>query len=208
MKSRNYIRVTICGSEYYLFANDSEEYVRSIAREVEQQMSTLMRSSTRISVTAAAVMTALSCRDDELKAVASVDGLKAKINEAAAAATHFHAEAQNARQEMDQLKNQAQTLNDEIAALRAQRDADAAAYAETLAEAGQTAEALRTALSAEQEKSAAAEADRDAAQQALTYERANAAELHAEALDKAMREADARFAAELAAEKAAADHPR
>ena len=125
--NRNRIKVRICGLEYPLRTDDDAEYVQSVAREVERQMEDLMRSSGRLSPTDAAILTAMACCDDELKASQTVDDLRAQMKEYLADAVRLRSEAEEARQQIDQLKAQIRQLNTELTALTEQNAADARA---------------------------------------------------------------------------------
>ena len=146
--SRTRLKVTICGTDYFLFADDSEEYVLTVAREVERRMEELMRSSTRISLTTAAVMTALSCCDEELKATTAADELRAQTKEYVADSVRRRTEAEETRQEMDRLRAQIRELNDELADMAEKNAADARAHMEELEQAHQQIRELREAAPA------------------------------------------------------------
>lgn len=133
--NRNRVKVTVCGTDYYLFANDTEEYVQSVAREVERQMEELMRSSTRISLTAAAVLTAMTCCDEELKSSGAADELRAQMKQYIADSARARNEAEESRREIDALRAQVQDLNDRLTALSEKSAADTRAHLEELKQA-------------------------------------------------------------------------
>lgn len=142
--NRNRVKVTICGTDYFLFANDTEEYVQNIAREVERQMEELMRSSTRISLTSAAVLTAMTCCDEELKAANTADELRAQMKQYIADSARSRSEVAESRREIDALRAQVQDLNDRLTALSEKSAADARAHMEELKQAHQQINELRT----------------------------------------------------------------
>ena len=144
--NRNRIKVRICGLEYPLRTDDDAEYVQSVAREVERQMEDLMRSSGRLSPTDAAILTAMACCDDELKASQTVDDLRAQMKEYLADAVRLRSEAEEARQQIDQLKAQIRQLNTELTELTEQNAADARARMAELEQAHRQISALREEL--------------------------------------------------------------
>lgn len=47
------VRLSICGADYILIADDDEDYVRCIADEVEKRMQAVMEENPRASITTA-----------------------------------------------------------------------------------------------------------------------------------------------------------
>ena len=144
--NRNRIKVRICGLEYPLITDDDVEYVQSVAREVERQMEDLMHGNNRISPTDAAVLTAMSCCDDELKASQAVDELRAQMKEYLADSVRTRGETEEARQQIDRLKAQIRDLNTELPALTEKNAADARARMDELDQAHRQISALREEL--------------------------------------------------------------
>ena len=61
------IRINIGGIPYSVSSGDDEQYVKSLANEVEHKMDTLIKAKPFLSTTMAAVMTALDCLDKAKK---------------------------------------------------------------------------------------------------------------------------------------------
>ena len=57
------VRLTICGSSYVISTSESEDYMQNLADRLNLDMNELMASSNSVSITTAAVMTALNYRD-------------------------------------------------------------------------------------------------------------------------------------------------
>lgn len=64
----NKVRLTICGSSYVISTNESEDYMQNLAERLNLDMNELMSSSNSVSITTAAIMTALNYRDELEKA--------------------------------------------------------------------------------------------------------------------------------------------
>ena len=63
----NKVRLTICGSSYVISTNESEDYMQNLAERLNLDMNELMSSSNSVSITTAAIMTALHSRDDNMR---------------------------------------------------------------------------------------------------------------------------------------------
>ena len=58
------VRLNICGSSYVVNTSESEDYMQNLADRLNLDMNELMASSNSVSITTAAVMTALNYRDE------------------------------------------------------------------------------------------------------------------------------------------------
>ena len=74
------VRLEICGSSYVVNTTESAEYMQNLADRLNLDMNELMSSSKTVSITTAAVMTALSYRDELEKASGSADNMRRQIN--------------------------------------------------------------------------------------------------------------------------------
>lgn len=108
--SRNRIKLNICGVEFALTADDSESYIRAIAEEVETAVKDIVDRNDRISVTIAALLTALNYCDERHKAVDSADNLRSQIKDYLEDSARARTEADEARRESERLKKELQTL--------------------------------------------------------------------------------------------------
>ena len=73
------VRLNICGSSYVVNTSESEDYMQNLADRLNLDMNELMSSSNTVSITTAAVMTALSYRDELEKASGSADNMRRQI---------------------------------------------------------------------------------------------------------------------------------
>ena len=70
------VRLNICGSSYVVNTSESEDYMQNLADRLNLDMNELMASSNSVSITTAAVMTALNYRDELEKASGSADNMR------------------------------------------------------------------------------------------------------------------------------------
>jgi cell division protein ZapA len=63
----NTVKIRICGNDYLIKGNESEEYVQKIGLFVDKKMSSIMRESPSLSISFAAVLTAVNTADDYFK---------------------------------------------------------------------------------------------------------------------------------------------
>ena len=115
--AKNRIRLNICGCECALCSDDSENYIRSVGDEVQKTIDGVMEKNERVSVTLAAIITALSYCDDSHKAQSSADNLRTQIKNYLEDSSHARMEAEEAKRELERLKRENQTLRARLAAL-------------------------------------------------------------------------------------------
>ncbi len=75
------VRLNICGSSYVVATTESESYMQNLADRLNLDMNELMASSNSVSITTAAVMTALNYRDELEKASGSADNMRRQIKD-------------------------------------------------------------------------------------------------------------------------------
>lgn len=109
------VKVSICGTDYYITSEEDELYVRLVADKVESSINAMLKANSRLSVTMAAVMTALDASDSELKAIDSADNLRSQIKDYAEESSRFRMQAEEARRENEQLKREVQSLRTKLA---------------------------------------------------------------------------------------------
>ena len=105
------VRLNICGSSYVISTSESEDYMQNLADRLNLDMNELMSSSKSVSITTAAVMTALSYRDELEKASGSADNMRRQIKD-------YLEDSARARMEVDVARREIERLNREISNLR------------------------------------------------------------------------------------------
>lgn len=104
------VRLNICGSSYVIATTESEDYMQNLADRLNLDMNELMSSSNTVSITTAAVMTALSYRDELEKASGSADNMRRQIKNYLEDAASAKMAAEELRRENDALRKQVDDL--------------------------------------------------------------------------------------------------
>ena len=105
----NKVRLTICGSSYVISTNESEDYMQNLAERLNLDMNELMSSSNSVSITTAAIMTALNYRDELEKASGSADNYLEDAASAKMAAEELRRENAALRKKVDDLHRRSLT---------------------------------------------------------------------------------------------------
>ena len=104
------VRLNICGSSYVVNTSESEYYMQNLADRLNLDMNELMASSNSVSITTAAVMTALNYRDELEKASGSADNMRRQIKDYLEDAASAKMAAEEARRENASLKRRVDEL--------------------------------------------------------------------------------------------------
>ena len=104
------VRLNICGSSYVISTSESEDYMQNLADRLNLDMNELMSSSNSVSITTAAVMTALSYRDELEKASGSADNMRRQIKDYLEDAASAKMAAEEVRRENASLKRRIDDL--------------------------------------------------------------------------------------------------
>lgn len=104
------VRLNICGSSYVVYTSESEDYMKNLADRLNLDMNELMASSNSVSITTAAVMTALNYRDELEKASGSADNMRRQIKDYLEDAASAKMAAEEARRENASLKRRVDEL--------------------------------------------------------------------------------------------------
>ena len=104
------VRLNICGSSYGVNTSESEDYMKNLADRLNLDMNELMASSNSVSITTAAVMTALNYRDELEKASGSADNMRRQIKDYLEDAASAKMAAEEARRENASLKRRVDEL--------------------------------------------------------------------------------------------------
>lgn len=107
---KNKIKLNICGCSCAVSSDDSESYIRSVGDEVQKEMTDIMKKNERVSVTLAAVITALSYCDDSHKASDAADNLRSQIKNYLEDSSRARIETEEAKREIERLKRELKTL--------------------------------------------------------------------------------------------------
>ena len=106
----NRVKLTICGANYVIVSEDAEPYVQELGTRLDEDMNGLMTANPAISVTGAAVVTALGYLDELQKAVRSADNMRAQVRDYLEDASKAKRAAEEARREVESLRRQLEQL--------------------------------------------------------------------------------------------------
>lgn len=110
---KNKIRLNISGAELAISTTDEPAYVHGLADEISAKISRLIKEAPHLSVTMAAMLTALDYCDSYKKSEESADHLRGQIKD-------YLEDSARARMEADVARREIERLNREIQQLRAQ----------------------------------------------------------------------------------------
>ena len=104
------IRLFIAGEEYNLSTDDDLDYVAQLGKELDEKISTLMHSNSRISVTQAAIVTALEYADAAKKCEVTAENLRTQIQEYLEDAARARTDAEIAKRELERVTKELSAL--------------------------------------------------------------------------------------------------
>ena len=102
----NRITVSICGEEYTFTAEESPSYMQKVAAMVDERMSAILAAG-RVSLTDAAVLTAVNIADEYLKSQGSGENLRSQLK-------GYLDEANRAKSEVSELKRELFRLQQQL----------------------------------------------------------------------------------------------
>ena len=109
----NKVRVTIAGAPYAIATTDSEKYIASLAKRLDEDITKLLDTNENLSVTKAAVFCAMDYLDEYRKSTGSAENMRSQIQD-------YISDAAKAKLAADKVKAENETLKRENAALREQ----------------------------------------------------------------------------------------
>ena len=109
----NKVRVNIAGTPYAITTTDSEKYIQTLARKLDEDITKLLDDNENLSVTKAAVFCAMDYLDEYRKSTGSAENMRSQIQD-------YIADAARAKLAEDKTKIENETLRRENAALREQ----------------------------------------------------------------------------------------
>ena len=103
----NRITVNICGEEYTFTAEESPSYMQKVAAMVDSRMSAILAAG-RVSLTDAAILTAVNIADEYLKNQGSGENLRSQLKGYLDEANRAKAEVSELKREVFRLQQQLQ----------------------------------------------------------------------------------------------------
>ena len=111
---KNRVKLNIGGSEYIVVSDESEEYVCGVGDEIDRRIRDQLSSNPHVSITTAAVLTALDCCDEWRKASSAQDNLRLQMKNYLEDSTRTKIEADDARHVIENLKREIHDLRQRL----------------------------------------------------------------------------------------------
>ena len=108
------IKLMIAGEEYNISTDDDLDYVAQLGQELDKKIGSLMRDNARISITQAAIVTALEYADAAKKSEITSENLRAQIQD-------YLEDAARARTDVEITKRELERVSKELAAAKASK---------------------------------------------------------------------------------------
>ena len=109
----NKVRVTIAGAPYAIATTDTESYITSLAKKLDEDITKLLDDNGNLSLSKAAVFCAMDYLDEYRKSTGSAENMRSQIQD-------YIADAARAKLAEDKAKAENEVLRREAAALREQ----------------------------------------------------------------------------------------
>jgi cell division protein ZapA (FtsZ GTPase activity inhibitor) len=110
----NVYTVKIAGVEISLYSSETKEYTDMVAKEVDSQIHELMGDNLSVSVTTAAILSAMSFYDEIIKLRTGADNMRIQIKSYLDDTTKAIAERDEARRMVEKLKDELLSLKIDI----------------------------------------------------------------------------------------------
>ena len=109
----NKVRVTIAGAPYAIATTDTESYIASLAKKLDEDITKLLDDNGNLSLSKAAVFCAMDYLDEYRKSAGSAENMRSQIQD-------YIADAAKAKLAEDKVRAENEVLQRENAALREQ----------------------------------------------------------------------------------------
>lgn len=119
----NKVRVNIAGAPYAIATTDSEKYILSLARKLDEDITKLMEDNANLSVTKAAVFCAMDYLDEYKKSAGSAENMRSQIQDYIADAARAKLAEDKVRAENETLRREAAALREQLARMRSRQQA-------------------------------------------------------------------------------------
>ncbi len=105
------VKLRICDIDCTITSDDNEEYVRTIGDEIDRAISAVLKKNDRISLSMAAIITAMTYCDESAKAKAELAELKTLDKNRSNEYERLKQAAETAQTEAEQLRSELQVLH-------------------------------------------------------------------------------------------------
>lgn len=117
----NKVRVTIAGTQYAVATTDSEKYITSLAKKLDEDITKLLSENDKLSVTKAAVFCAMGYLDEYHKSLSSAENMRSQIQGYIADAAHAKLAEDKAKAENEALRRELASVREELEQSKAKK---------------------------------------------------------------------------------------
>ena len=132
----NKVRVTIAGAHYAIATTDTESYITSLAKKLDEDITKLLDDNGNLSLSKAAVFCAMDYLDEYRKSAGSAENMRSQIQDYIADAAKAKLAEDKVRAENEVLQRENAALREQLAKLQAKMKEAAAREQAAKAEAG------------------------------------------------------------------------
>ena len=132
----NKVRVTIAGAPYAIATTDTESYITSLAKKLDEDITKLLDDNGNLSLSKAAVFCAMDYLDEYRKSAGSAENMRSQIQAYIADAAKAKLAEDKVRAENEVLQRENAALREQLAKLQAKMKEAAAREQAAKAEAG------------------------------------------------------------------------
>ena len=132
----NKVRVTIAGAPYAIATTDTESYITSLAKKLDEDITKLLDDNGNLSLSKAAVFCAMDYLDEYRKSAGSAENKRSQIQDYIADAAKAKLAEDKVRAENEVLQRENAALREQLAKLQAKMKEAAAREQAAKAEAG------------------------------------------------------------------------
>ena len=132
----NKVRVTIAGAPYAIATTDTERYITSLAKKLDEDITKLLDDNGNLSLSKAAVFCAMDYLDEYRKSAGSAENMRSQIQDYIADAAKAKLAEDKVRAENEVLQRENAALREQLAKLQAKMKEAAAREQAAKAEAG------------------------------------------------------------------------
>ena len=132
----NKVRVTIAGAPYAIATTDTESYITSLAKKLDEDITKLLDDNGNLSLSKAAVFCAMDYLDEYRKSAGSAENMRSQIQDYIADAAKAKLAEDKVRAENEVLQRENAALREQLAKLQAKMNEAAAREQAAKAEAG------------------------------------------------------------------------
>ena len=132
----NKVRVTIAGAPYAIATTDTESYITSLAKQLDEDITKPLDDKRNLSLSKAAVFCAMDYLDEYRKSAGSAENMRSQIQDYIADAAKAKLAEDKVRAENEVLQRENAALREQLAKLQAKMKEAAAREQAAKAEAG------------------------------------------------------------------------